>query len=131
MRRLILLLLLAALSLGGCGGAPAVKKIVLTDEVDEQQAPVRTVTSFPEGARKFYLSALIANPVQGTQLKVRWRFNGHLVDEFELIMPDRRDRWAAFDLKAIKAFPSGQYQADLFLDNKLIQTVSFRVDPAE
>lgn len=128
MRRLTLLLL-AAVLIAGCGSTPKLKKVVLTDQVDEYQAPVRAVASFPEGARALYVSVLVADPLQGTEVKVRWQLADHLIDEYELTMPDRKDRWVSFHLKATNAFPAGRYQAQVFLDGSPVQTLSFRIGP--
>lgn len=128
MRNLTLLLLFVALATAGCGGKTELKRIVLTDQVDARQAPVRAVESFPEGARALYLSVLVANPVkEKTQIKVRWRLGDQLIDEFHLTMPDTKDRWVTFDLKAAKPFPHGQYKAEVFLNDTLMHSLPFRV----
>lgn len=127
MRTLKMLLLCGVLALAGCGARPEIKKVVLTDQVDAQQAPTRAVELFPAGARVFYLAVLVSDPNKGTQIKVRWQFEGKLVDEYVLSLPDGKDRWISFDLQAPQGFPKGRYQAEVFLDNAPVRAVEFSV----
>lgn len=133
-RKRIVLLVLAAILLGGCGlfskEPVTVTSLTLTDQVDEKtKQAVRPVQSYPAGATQFFASVKVINPQKGTKVTARWLFEGKLVDEWPLEFQSTGDRFVAFNLvsNGNQPFPPGSYRVEILLDDQPKLQQDFKV----
>ncbi len=133
LRRLIALILfsLLAVMLVACEASTAnIQSAVLSHGFQDNKATDTTTTFGPNDT--FHCVVQLANAPDDTKVRVVWtavdagggQIKDQKIDEKELVTGSAP---IDFTLAPNKPFPAGQYKADLYLNDKLNQTLNFQV----
>ncbi len=111
-------------------GAARYEKLMLTDVKDGQTAR----QTFDPKTKKIYLSAWLTDVAPGAKLKSVWFAEKNNVtpdnfklDSVEIIVRGKMNRVTYSLSKPKKGWPVGTYRLELFIDDKLTDTVRFSV----
>jgi hypothetical protein len=117
-------------ALAAQAGAPRYEKLMLTDVKDGQTAR----QTFDSKTKKIYLSAWLTDVPQGAKLKSVWFAeknnvtpDNYRLDSVELVVRGKMNRVTYSLSKPKKGWPVGTYRLELFIDDKLTDTVRFSV----
>lgn len=101
-----------------------------TDEVDQNGCPQRALSYFqPEDA--IYISAETSSIPMGTEIFVRLSFQGQPLEDSDPLVADQDLEtcvWVVFDRARADGFAPGRYQAEVYVNGALTQTVRFEVE---
>jgi len=127
-------LLFTASILSACGLGD--RDIVITDaktvtDVDEKLAPVRTLDSFPAGTTKVSCWIKWKDAKINTELLTKWHYvtdDIHITDH-AFVVP-KKDGMGSVELAMPenRSLPPGSYKVDITLGNRILKTLSFKVE---
>jgi len=114
-------------------------KILLLDAktaagVDEKYQPVNAMDVFPDGTSKVYLWFSWRDAQKNLQLLAKWKYLTEDINilDYPFNVPRRKGQGSvALMMPAGKAFPQGLYQVTLYLGQRELRTVSFKVGENE
>jgi hypothetical protein len=116
---------------GGGGGELNLGQVVATNRVTEDGCPRGQTTQF-FGDETIYLSMNESYIPAGTEAFARLYHEGRLVEETDFVRADRDMEtclWFAFEPDSFNGvFDPGRYDAELYIDNDVVQTVRFEVE---
>ncbi|MBN2116465.1 MAG: hypothetical protein JW730_07840 [Anaerolineales bacterium] len=120
-------LFLAALACAG-GGPPAITDVVTAKSLDESYRPVDPTSSYqPEDV--ISVSVHVENLVVGSTVKVQYKLNGELYEEFSLAADEAGSGYYGFTLAPNEyGHVPGSYTVDVYLDGTLVKTVAFTIE---
>lgn len=101
---------------------------VITDEVDQIQAPMRELKTVPAKTPEFYATVNIALGL-GDKLAARWYHQGkHLAHlDSEIVLEDAIDGWAAFPIASTEPWPKGNYKVEIWLNGQKAADRAFQI----
>ena len=117
----------------GCTPEPvSIESITLCKNIDSYSAPVDPVKEFPSGISVFFISVKINNMTTEDKITVVWNY---LETDYELATQYSKEGisgssgYLSFSLKPKNdpSFPSGNYNALVYLNDELYETVDFSV----
>ena len=118
------------------GCAPKNKGIVIIDAkivsaVDEQMMPVKITDSFSKGTSKVSCWFQWRDAKVNTEIMAKWHYvtdNVHVFDHPFTISKKEGLGNVILRMPQGKTLPSGLYRIDLYLGDRLLKSLNFRVD---
>lgn len=103
--------------------------VVATSNLDRNGCAVDTVSTFPAGTDMIYVVAEDSEIAQGTDVFVRWYYEGQVYEESEEITADQNytSTCIGFSLEAdtINQLREGDYEAEFIINGNPANTVDF------
>ena len=118
-------------SLIGCTLGPVeIESITVCKNVDSEYKPVDPTTTFPSGTTIIYASVEVKNITTEDKLTVKWNYleTGEEINTTDFNTDEDGSGYIGFSITVAEGFPSGRYNAIIFLNNELIDTVEFSVE---
>ena len=107
-----------------------VSDAVTCKSVDSNKKPINKTDTFDAGTKVIYLSLVLNNFTTKDKLTVKWNYldNNSVVTTTDFTyQQDIIGNYLAFDISLDKGFPTGQYNTEIYLNDKLAETVKFSV----
>jgi len=141
----LVLPLLLALSLGGCGRPQTtLGKITLSGALGQNNEPQGTIEDVPASLPQVYLVGEVLNPSGSTLVTVRWYKGGEVLST-ELFSGNRSDTnpydfssnplvreknfFASILKRPGEIWPVGDFRVEVYLGGGLVKTLNFRIIP--
>ena len=106
-------------------------QVVATTNLDRNGCPVDNTSTFPAGTDMLYVVAEDSVVAEGTDMFVRWYYEGEVYEESDEITSDQdyTDTCIGFSLEAdeINALRAGDYEAEFIVNGNAANTVDFQV----
>jgi len=135
----------------GCTLDPVeVEEIVVCKNVDSSYKPVEHTDTFPSGTQAFYISVKINNMTPEDKITIKWNYLetgeeintadftierswftswlGKIFKKTSNLLRESGSGYVSFNLTIDQGFPSGRYNAMIYLNNELAETVEFSVE---
>lgn len=107
---------------------------VMTLGVDSERKPLNPTNSFPADSEAIYCSAKLSNAPTDTCIKAIWIYEkGEVEDLIDYEIAQTEDylsgtRYLSFYVtKPYNGFPRGNYKLELYIDDKLAETLFFSI----
>lgn len=131
-RSLLLALIIIVLSLFliGCQQEPvSIESITISLSIGEDFAPVDPTNEFASGTSIIYISIMVENMTPEDKLTVIWNYleTGKEISTTDLFQDKRGSGYKCLNLKSAQGFPSGDYNALVYLNDELYETMEFLV----
>ena len=118
-------------SLIGCAVGPVeIEEITVCKNVDSDYAPIDPTEVFPSDIRVIYVSTKVNNFTPKDKLSIIWIYietNKELTKQ-EIKTEETCSGYKTFEFKSDQGFPSGKYNAIIYLNDELVETVEFSVE---
>lgn len=106
-------------------------QVVATTNLDRNGCAVDNTSTFPAGTDVLYVVAEDSAVTEGTDVFVRWYYEGEVYEESDEITADQdyTDTCIGFSLEAdqINALREGDYEAEFIVNGNPANTVDFQV----
>lgn len=115
----------------GCTLGPVeIEEIVVCKNVDDTYKPVEPMDTFPSGTQIVYVSVKINNITPEDKITTKWNYleTGEEISTTDFTTEEAGSGYVSFNLTIDQGFPSGRYNAMVYLNNELIETVEFSVE---
>jgi len=115
----------------GCTLGPVeIEEIVVCRNVDDTYKPVEPMDTFPSGTQVIYISVKINNMALEDKITTKWNYleTGEEISTTDFTTDKSGSGYVGFNLTIDQGFPSGRYNAMVYLNNELIETVEFSVE---
>jgi hypothetical protein len=98
--------------------------------VDSDYKPVDPTDTFPSGTQAIYISVKINNmtPKDKITTKLNYLETGEEISTTDVTTDKSGSGYKCFNLTNDQGFQSGRYNAMVYLNNELIETVEFSVE---
>lgn len=107
-------------------GPPSIVSVVPAKGLDADYKPTDPTTVFAP-ADIFYVSVEVKNLVVGSVVAVKYKFEGEDYGDTSLAADQFGSGYYGFKLTPSSEHPVGKYTAEVYLDDKLVETVDFEV----
>ena len=117
-------------SLIGCTLGPVeIEEITVCKNVDSDYAPVDPTDVFPSDTWVIYVSVKINNMTPEDKLTTTWNYleTGEEINTTDFTTEESGSGYIGFNLTIDQGFPPGKYNAIIYLNDELIETVEFSV----
>ena len=125
-----LIIIISSLLLIGCSQEPvSIESITMSRDIGEDFAPVDPTDEFASGTSIIYISVKVKNMTPEDKLTVVWNYleTGVEISVTDLFLDKRGSGFQCFPLKSAQGFPSGNYNALIYLNGELYETLKFLV----
>ncbi|MBC8388923.1 MAG: hypothetical protein H8E13_12850 [Actinobacteria bacterium] len=115
----------------GCTLGPVeIEEIVVCKNVDDTYKPVEPMDTFPSGTQDIYISVKINNMTLKDKIttKLNYLETGEEISTTDITTDKSGSGYMCFNLTNDQGFQSGRYNAMVYLNNELIETVEFSVE---
>lgn len=115
----------------GCTLGPVeIEEITVCKNVDSNYEPIDSTYIFPLETTVVYLTIKVNNFTPQNKLSVTLIYleTNNEIAKKEIIPEKSGSGYQAFEFKYNKGFPLGRYNAMVYLNNELIETVEFSVE---
>lgn len=115
----------------GCTLGPVeIEEIVVCKNVDDTYKPVEPMDTFPSGTQVVYVSVKINNMTTEDKLTTKWNYleTGEEISTTDFTTEEAGSGYVSFNLTIDQGFQAGRYNAMVYLNNELIETVEFSVE---
>ncbi|MBU4482693.1 MAG: hypothetical protein L6305_02150 [Actinomycetia bacterium] len=115
----------------GCTLGPVeIEEIVICKNVDDTYKPVEPMDTFPSGTQAIYISVKINYITPEDKITTKWYYleTGEEINTADFAAEKSGSGYHAFRFICDKGFSSGRYNAMVYLNNELIETVEFSVE---
>lgn len=111
-------------------GPVEIEEITVCKDVDSSAKPVEPTDTFPSGTRVVYVSVKINNMTLEDKIttKLTYLETGEEIYTADLTTEKSGSGYFGFNLTIDQGFPSGRYNAVVYLNNELAETVEFSVE---
>jgi hypothetical protein len=131
---LILISALVLAPLAGCTlfetGPLEVSEITVCQSLDDYYKPVEPTDTFPAGTQVVYISVRVDNITTEDKLTTKWNYieTGEEIDSTDFYPEESDSGYIGFSLTIDEGFPSGRYNAVVYLNDEIVETVEFSVE---
>ncbi|MDD3777707.1 MAG: hypothetical protein PHN32_08905 [Actinomycetota bacterium] len=128
--KIVMVVLVLTILLGGCAQQPlSIKEVYLCKSVNENNSPLEMPNILPADIKNIYLSVNIENITPEDELKVAWTYldTGDVIQEQVSRVDKKGSGYLSFNINISEGFPSGNYQAEVFLNGELFEELEFSV----
>ena len=125
-----LIIIISSLLLIGCSQEPvSIESITMSRDIGEDFVPVNPTDEFASGTSIIYISVKVKNMTPEDKLTVVWNYleTGVEISVTDLFLDKRGSGFQCFPLKSAQGFPSGNYNALIYLNGELYETLKFLV----
>lgn len=125
-----LIIILLSLFLIGCSQEPAsIESITISQNIGEDFTPIGSTNEFASGTSIIYISIKIENMTPEDKLTVVWNYleTGEEQSTTDFSPDKSGSGYQCFSLKRTQGFPSGDYNALIYLNDELYETMEFLV----
>ena len=127
-----LVIVMISIFITGCTPEPvSIESITISQSIDSDSAPEKSTNEFPSGTSEFFISIKVSNMTIEDKITIVWNY---LETNYEMATRDSEEGiygsgFVSFNLKPKKdpIFPSGDYNALVYLNDELYETVEFSV----
>ena len=115
----------------GCTLGPVeIEEIVVCKNVDDTYKPVEPMDTFPSGTQVVYVSVKINNMTPEDKITTKWNYleTGEEISTTDFTTEEAGSGYVSFNLTIDQGFQLGRYNAMVYLNNELIETVEFSVE---
>ena len=127
---LALIIIVLSLFLISCQQEPVtIESITISRSIGEDSAPVDPTNEFASGTSIIYISVKVENMTPEDKLTVTWNYleTGSEIDT-PYFSPDKKGSgYIGFNLKVGQSLPNGDYNALVYLNDELYETMEFLV----
>ena len=111
-------------------GPVEVESVTVCKSVDSDQAPVDPTNIFSSGTRVVYVSVKINNMTTEDKLTTKWNYleTGEEAGTADITTEEPGSGYVGFNLTIDQGFPSGRYNAVVYLNNEVVKTAEFSVE---
>lgn len=105
--------------------------VKMANAIDDKLMPVGIMTNFPKGTSKVECWFSWENAKIGTGISAKWRFltDDIAIFDHKFAIPRKSGHGSVrLMMPEGKTLPSGKYRTDLFLDKRLLRSITFNVD---
>lgn len=128
---LIIITAILVLLIAGCSPKPfSAGEIILCKGVDSNFAPVDPVEVFPAGTTVIYLSIKVNNMAREDKITVAWNYleADNEINVTDFSPEESGSGYIGFNIEFDQGFPSGRYNAEIYLNDEPYQTIEFSVE---
>ncbi len=128
--KMVILAGLLAFFLLGCSQQPvSIESIILSETLEEDIAAEGGTGVFEGEINNVYLTVKVENITPEDELKVEWTFleTENIIDEQVSSVEQAGSGYINFNIHIAEGFPSGDYRADVYLNQELVEEVNFSV----
>jgi hypothetical protein len=122
----IIILILAT----GCQPEPfSIESIEMSKDIGEDFAPVDIMDEFPAGTSIIYISIKVASMTPEDKLSVTWNYleTGDEINTTDFSPEETGSGYIGFNITVDQGFPSGDYNALVYMNDELYETVEFSI----
>lgn len=115
----------------GCTlGLIEIEEVVVCKNVDSNYNPVEPMDTFPSGTQVVYVSVKINNITPEDKITIKWNYleTGEEINTTDFTTEESGSGYISFNLTIDQGFPLGRYNAMIYLNNELAETVEFSVE---
>jgi len=128
----ILIIVLASLFLFSISCAPepfSIESVDISKDVGQDFAPVDIMDEFPTGTSIIYVSVKVNNMSPEDKLTVTWTYleTGDEINTTDFSPDETGSGYIGFNIKVDQGFPAGAYNAAVYVNDELYETVEFSV----
>jgi hypothetical protein len=126
----ILLGIILLLFISGCGSRVfSIESVDISRDIGEDFAPVDIMDEFPAGTSIIYISVKVANMTPEDSLAVTWNYleTGDVINTTEFSPQETGSGYIGFNVMVEEGFPAGNYNALVYVNDELYETVEFSV----
>ena len=127
---LALLIVLILLFSTGCQPEPfSIESVELSRDIGEDFAPVGITDEFPAETSIVYISIKVKNMTPEDKLSVTWNYleTGDEINTTDFTPEETGSGYIGFNIKVDQGFPAGDYNALVYVNDELYETVEFSV----
>jgi hypothetical protein len=106
--------------------APSVDSVTTCKAVDEDYKPIGETTDFyPD--ETFYCSVAVSNLEAGSAVRAEWFYRDEWLGAYTYTAEKGGSGYIGFNLVPAELWSIGDYAVEIYLEDELIQTISFSV----
>lgn len=127
----ILLGIILLLFISGCGSRVfSIGSVDISRDIGEDFAPVDIMDEFPASTSIIYISVKVANMTPEDSLTVTWNYleTGDEINTTEFSPQETGSGYIGFNVMVEEGFPAGNYNALVYVNDQLYETVEFTVE---
>jgi hypothetical protein len=127
---LALIIIILSLFLIGCSQEPvSIESIIISRGIGEDFVPVDPTNEFNSGTSIIYISVEVKNMTPEDKLTVTWNYleTGEEQSTTDFSPDKSGSGYQCFSLKRAQGFSSGDYNALVYLNDELYETMEFLV----
>ena len=130
--RSIIVILIALVILFSLSCEPvtfSIESIEVSKDIGEDFAPVGITDEFPPGTAIIYISIKVINMTPEDNLSVTWNYleTGDEINTTYFTPEERGSGYIGFNITVDQGFPTGDYNALVYVNDELYDTVEFVV----
>jgi len=113
-----------------CSPEPlSIESVTISKDIGEDFAPVDPANEFTSDTSIIYISVKVNNMTPEDKLSVTWNYleTGDEINTTDFIPDETVSGYIGFNIKVDQGFPTGNYNALVFLNDELYETVEFSV----
>jgi|SRR3990170_6764015 len=114
----------------GISGPVEVEEITVCKNVDSDYSPIDPTDIFPSGTEIIYVSVKIKNMSREDKLTVKWNYleTGEEINTTDFTTDTPGSGYVGFSITVEGAFPTGRFNAAVYLNNETVETAEFSVE---
>ncbi len=120
--------------LAGCAlletGPLEISKITVCQSLDNNNQPIGPTDTFPAGTRIVNISVKVDNITTKDKLTIKWNYieTGEEIYTSDFFPEESGSGYVGFSFTINKGYPSGRYNAVVYLNDEIVETVEFSVE---
>ncbi len=112
------------------GGPPAIGEVVIAKSLDADYKPVNPTSKYTSDDTVISISVEVQNLIIGSAVEVKYQVDGVATDNLKTVADEEGSGYYGFTFTFENGIIPGDYVTDVYLDGKLVKTVSFKVEPS-
>jgi len=126
----LITIILVSLFLISCAPEPlSIGSITVCKDVGEDSSPVNPTDEFPPATSVIYISIEVNNMAVEDKITVSWNYleTGDEINTTYFTPEESGSGYIGFNIMLDQGFPAGEYNAEIYLNDQIYETVSFTV----